>query len=85
MILASHDCLLHDHVPEGKLRLQAMLREGKHPCQVEKRYSDGSLLRMIFDDGQLAIERWSDAGELLKRDVELIVPAIRSGAKARIH
>ena len=62
-----------------------MLKQGKHPCQVEKRYQDGSLLRMIFDDGQLAIERWSDAGELLKRDVEMIVPGIHGGAKARIH
>jgi len=84
-VLISHDCLIHNHVEEGKARLQFMLKDGKHPCQVEKRYPDGSLLRMKFDDGLLSIERISDAGELLKRDVEMIVPAIKGGAKAHIN
>lgn len=74
-------CVTQNHVEEGKVRLQAALREGKHPVVTEKRYPDGSLLRMTFDSGQLSIERVSSAGELLRKDTELIVPVTSAGAK----
>jgi hypothetical protein len=78
-------CMSSQHIEEGKARLQFMLREGKHPVSVEKRYPDGSLLRLTFNDGMLSVERLSCAGELLRRDVEMIVPAIKGGAEARIN
>lgn len=76
-------CITHDHVAEGKVRLQAMLREGKSAVQVEKRYPDGSLLLMRFQDSKLTIERWGDKGELLRRDVELIIPMAHMGSEAK--